>query len=66
MTDQLPIVAPANPHNEAYLRTKRERLGHTLHHQGLPLDEELIAREAEQDRARRESDDDGSPPGSLL
>jgi 3,4-dihydroxy 2-butanone 4-phosphate synthase/GTP cyclohydrolase II len=65
VADQLPIVAPANPHNEAYLRAKRERMGHTLHHQGLPLDEELLAREAEEDRARSE-DDDGSPPGSLL
>jgi 3,4-dihydroxy 2-butanone 4-phosphate synthase / GTP cyclohydrolase II len=65
VTDQLPIVAPANPHNEAYLRAKRERMGHTLHHQGLPLDEELIAREAGEDRARREADDE-SPPGSLL
>jgi 3,4-dihydroxy 2-butanone 4-phosphate synthase/GTP cyclohydrolase II len=65
VSDQLPIVAPANPHNEAYLRAKRERMGHTLHHQGLPLDEELIAREAEEDRARREADDE-SPPGSLL
>jgi 3,4-dihydroxy 2-butanone 4-phosphate synthase / GTP cyclohydrolase II len=65
VTDQLPIVAPANPHNEAYLRAKRERMGHTLHHQGLPLDEELLAREAEEDRARSEADD-GSPPGSLL
>jgi 3,4-dihydroxy 2-butanone 4-phosphate synthase/GTP cyclohydrolase II len=65
VSDQLPIVAPANPHNEAYLRAKRERMGHTLHHQGLPLDEELIAREAEEDRARAEADDE-SPPGSLL
>jgi len=65
VTDQLPIVAPANPHNEAYLRAKRERMGHTLHHQGLALDEEMIAREGEEDRARREADDE-SPPGSLL
>jgi 3,4-dihydroxy 2-butanone 4-phosphate synthase / GTP cyclohydrolase II len=65
VTDQLPIVAPANPHNEAYLRAKRERMGHTLHHQGLALDEEMIAREGEEDRARRETDDE-SPPGSLL
>jgi 3,4-dihydroxy 2-butanone 4-phosphate synthase/GTP cyclohydrolase II len=65
VSDQLPIVAPANPHNEAYLRAKRERMGHTLHHQGLPLDEELLAREAEEDRARSEADD-GGPPGSLL
>jgi 3,4-dihydroxy 2-butanone 4-phosphate synthase/GTP cyclohydrolase II len=65
VTDQLPIVAPANPHNEAYLRAKRERMGHTLHHQGLALDEEMLAREGEEDRARRETDDE-SPPGSLL
>jgi len=65
VSDQLPIIAPPNPHNEAYLRAKRERMGHTLHHQGLPLDEELLAREAEEDRAKRE-DDDGGPPGSLL
>jgi 3,4-dihydroxy 2-butanone 4-phosphate synthase/GTP cyclohydrolase II len=65
VSDQLPIIAPPNPHNEAYLRAKQERMGHTLHHQGLPLDEELLAREAEEDRAKRE-DDDGGPPGSLL
>jgi hypothetical protein len=40
-------------------------MGHTLHHQGLALDEEMIAREDEEDRARRETDDE-SPPGSLL
>src|SRR5437016_3866788 len=62
VSDQLPIVAPSNPHNAAYLRAKRERMGHTLHHQGLALDEELIAREAEEDRAREQADD-GSPPG---
>jgi 3,4-dihydroxy 2-butanone 4-phosphate synthase/GTP cyclohydrolase II len=65
VSDQLPIIASPNPHNEAYLRAKRERMGHTLHHQGLPLDEELLAREAEEDRVKRE-DDDGGPPGSLL
>jgi 3,4-dihydroxy 2-butanone 4-phosphate synthase/GTP cyclohydrolase II len=42
VTEQVPIEAVPNPHNEAYLRTKRELLGHTLHHQGLALDEELI------------------------
>ena len=42
VADQVPIQAVPNPHNEDYLRTKRESLGHTLHHQGLPLDEELI------------------------
>ena len=45
VADQVPIQAVPNPHNEEYLRTKRERLGHTLHHQGLPLDEEMIHEE---------------------
>jgi 3,4-dihydroxy 2-butanone 4-phosphate synthase/GTP cyclohydrolase II len=42
VTEQLPIESIPNPHNEAYLRQKAELLGHTLHHQGLALDEELI------------------------
>jgi 3,4-dihydroxy 2-butanone 4-phosphate synthase/GTP cyclohydrolase II len=49
VSDQIPIQAVPNPHNEEYLRTKRERLGHTLHHQGLPLDEELLHDERQQD-----------------
>ena len=36
VTDQVPIRAVPNPHNEAYLNAKREKLGHALHHQGLP------------------------------
>jgi 3,4-dihydroxy 2-butanone 4-phosphate synthase/GTP cyclohydrolase II len=28
--DQVPIVAPVNPHNARYLSTKREKLGHKL------------------------------------
>ena len=31
-----------NPHNEQYLRTKAERMGHTLHHQGLNVDAEML------------------------
>jgi 3,4-dihydroxy 2-butanone 4-phosphate synthase/GTP cyclohydrolase II len=42
VTEQVPIVHAPNPHNEAYLRAKAEKLGHRLHHQGLPLDEELV------------------------
>jgi 3,4-dihydroxy 2-butanone 4-phosphate synthase/GTP cyclohydrolase II len=64
VTDQIPIQSVPNPHNEAYLRAKRERLGHILHHQGLPLDEELIHAEQEQDRERRR--EESGPPGSLL
>jgi 3,4-dihydroxy 2-butanone 4-phosphate synthase / GTP cyclohydrolase II len=65
VSDQIPIQAVPNPHNEEYLRTKRERLGHSLHHQGLPLDEELIRsehqREAERGvrRAERSEPEDG-------
>ncbi len=31
----------AHPENVRYLRTKRDRMEHLLHHQGLALDEEL-------------------------
>jgi 3,4-dihydroxy 2-butanone 4-phosphate synthase/GTP cyclohydrolase II len=54
VADQIPIEHAPNPHNEAYLRAKREKLGHTLHHQGLALDEEMLEREHEQDRHRRD------------
>ena len=46
---QIPIIPTPNPHNEAYLRAKAERMGHTLHHQGLNLDEELIHEAHEHD-----------------
>jgi 3,4-dihydroxy 2-butanone 4-phosphate synthase/GTP cyclohydrolase II len=52
VTDQIPIEHVANPHNEAYLRAKRDKLGHTLHHQGLALDEEMIQAEIQHDRRR--------------
>ncbi len=38
---QVPIEHTPNPHNERYLRTKAERMGHTLHHQGLDVDADL-------------------------
>jgi 3,4-dihydroxy 2-butanone 4-phosphate synthase/GTP cyclohydrolase II len=47
---QIPIEHAPNPENAAYLRTKRDRLGHSLHHQGLPLDEEMIQEEHISDR----------------
>jgi 3,4-dihydroxy 2-butanone 4-phosphate synthase/GTP cyclohydrolase II len=49
VTDQVPIETVPNPHNEAYLQAKRERLGHGLHHQGLPLDEQLLFEEHRRD-----------------
>jgi 3,4-dihydroxy 2-butanone 4-phosphate synthase / GTP cyclohydrolase II len=50
VTDQVPIQHAPNPHNEAYLRAKRDRLGHSLHHQGLALDEEMLHDEHVHDR----------------
>jgi 3,4-dihydroxy 2-butanone 4-phosphate synthase/GTP cyclohydrolase II len=55
---QIPIEHAPNVHNEEYMRTKARRMGHTLHHQGLNLDEELLHAEREQDRAGR-SDAEG-------
>ena len=49
VSEQVPIAHAPNPHNEAYLRAKRDRLGHSLHHQGLPLDEELVHEEHRHD-----------------
>lgn len=49
VAEQLPIRSVPNPHNEEYLNAKRDKLGHVLHHQGLPLDEELIHDEHERD-----------------
>ena len=54
VSDQIPIEHASNPHNEAYLRAKAEKLGHTLHHQGLAVDEEMLGHEHEQDRRRRD------------
>ena len=52
VTEQLPIQSVPNPHNESYLRAKRDKMGHTLHHQGLALDEEMLHDEEERDAER--------------
>ena len=57
VADQVPIEQLPNPHNEAYLRAKRDRLGHTLHHQGLALDEEMLRDEELDDRRRQQEQD---------
>jgi len=49
VTEQVPIEADPNTHNEAYLRAKRDKMGHSLHHQGLGLDEEMIHDEEQRD-----------------
>jgi len=45
VSDQVPIQSVPNAHNEGYLRAKKEKLGHILHHQGLALDEEMLHNE---------------------
>jgi 3,4-dihydroxy 2-butanone 4-phosphate synthase / GTP cyclohydrolase II len=35
VVDQVPIVTPPTPQNARYLATKRDKLGHKLHHQDL-------------------------------
>ncbi|HEY8000997.1 MAG TPA: bifunctional 3,4-dihydroxy-2-butanone-4-phosphate synthase/GTP cyclohydrolase II [Solirubrobacterales bacterium] len=49
VAEQVPIQSIPNPHNEEYLNAKRDKMGHVLHHQGLPLDEELLHDEHERD-----------------
>jgi 3,4-dihydroxy 2-butanone 4-phosphate synthase / GTP cyclohydrolase II len=53
VTDQIPIEQAPGEHNRDYLRAKRDRLGHTLHHQGLPLDEDMFREERQSDRRRK-------------
>src|SRR5207244_7030242 len=50
VTEQIPIQHAPTPHNADYLRAKKERLGHLLHHQGLALDEQMIQEERRRDR----------------
>ena len=60
VTEQVPIEADPNEHNVDYLRTKRDRMEHALHHQGLAFDEEMIQQEAERDRQKQASLADSS------
>jgi 3,4-dihydroxy 2-butanone 4-phosphate synthase/GTP cyclohydrolase II len=40
VVEQLPLEVPPNAENERYLNTKRAKLGHRLHHQGVRLERE--------------------------
>ena len=52
VSEQVPIESDPNTHNEDYLRAKRDKMGHTLHHQGLALDEEMLHDEEERGLAK--------------
>ncbi len=39
VVEQVPIEVPPNAENERYLDTKRAKLGHRLHHQGVKLED---------------------------
>jgi 3,4-dihydroxy 2-butanone 4-phosphate synthase/GTP cyclohydrolase II len=58
VTDQIPIEHVPNEHNLAYLKAKKDRMGHLLHHQGLALDEEMIQEERRRDREERPTEQD--------
>jgi 3,4-dihydroxy 2-butanone 4-phosphate synthase/GTP cyclohydrolase II len=53
VADQVPIEQVPGEHNRDYLRAKRDRLGHKLHHQGLPLDEDMFREERRVDRQKK-------------
>jgi len=61
VTDQVPIEHQPTAHNKEYLRAKKERMGHLLHHQGLALDEEMIHEEQVRDHEAEESPGDPAP-----
>jgi 3,4-dihydroxy 2-butanone 4-phosphate synthase/GTP cyclohydrolase II len=50
VTSQLPIEHTPNPHNEAYMKAKKDLMGHTLHHQGVDVDREMLAAERDDEQ----------------
>jgi 3,4-dihydroxy 2-butanone 4-phosphate synthase / GTP cyclohydrolase II len=56
VSEQVPIESVPNVHNEGYLRAKRDKMGHSLHHQGLALDEEMIHDEEQRDASGGRAD----------
>jgi 3,4-dihydroxy 2-butanone 4-phosphate synthase/GTP cyclohydrolase II len=64
IVDQVPIEHAPTDHNRSYLRAKRDRLGHALHHQGLALDEEMLHEERAGDRERGRGREGERPEGT--
>jgi 3,4-dihydroxy 2-butanone 4-phosphate synthase/GTP cyclohydrolase II len=42
VVEQVPIEVPPNAENVSYLDSKRDKLGHKLHHQDLRFDSEAL------------------------
>jgi 3,4-dihydroxy 2-butanone 4-phosphate synthase/GTP cyclohydrolase II len=42
VVEQVPIEVPPNDENRRYLAAKRDKLGHTLHHQDMRFEPELV------------------------
>jgi 3,4-dihydroxy 2-butanone 4-phosphate synthase/GTP cyclohydrolase II len=57
VTEQVPIETTPHEYNLAYLRAKRDKFGHRLHHQHLKLQEGMLPSEPP-----RVSDPDAPPP----
>jgi hypothetical protein len=43
----VPIEVPPQEHNLRYLRVKRDKLGHVLHHQDLRIEDVPLSRDPE-------------------
>jgi 3,4-dihydroxy 2-butanone 4-phosphate synthase/GTP cyclohydrolase II len=56
VTEQVPIETTPTEHNLAYLRAKRDKLGHRLHHQHLKLQEGMLPSEPPQGVADPDAD----------
>jgi 3,4-dihydroxy 2-butanone 4-phosphate synthase/GTP cyclohydrolase II len=66
VSDQVPIEFEPNAHNLEYMKAKRDKLGHILHHQGLAVDEEMLREEHERDKrlGRKRPPEGGDGTGS--
>jgi len=50
VSDQVPIEHSSNEHNARYMEAKRDRMGHILHHQGAPVDDDMLKEEHRRDQ----------------
>ena len=63
VVDQIPIIAPSNPHRRDYMTTKRDRLGHNLPPDRLPRDGDELPEDGDTDADRNAYDGKGADDG---